>query len=171
MRYYIMSQDKRIKQPIRFREFSPNQVEEFDRSYAKKQRVSVTLHLLDDKHTVYSDVVEAPCYMVSKALSDIIQMFDVETIFPNVVFHSRVMDPLVYKILLTDREDVLHEDTEFYKDKSIKNLVLDRTKIGNKQVFRIDGISPGYVIVSMNIVEAVIRRGLEGIVFQQVEVR
>ena len=52
MRYYIMSQDKRIKQPIRFREFSPNQVEEFDRSYAKKQRVSVTLHLLDDKHTV-----------------------------------------------------------------------------------------------------------------------
>lgn len=170
MKYYIMKQDKRIQNPIRFREFPKGETEEFDSSYISKMKRSVTLHGMDDGHTICGDVLESPCYMVSNDVYHVIQMFDQDTAFSNVVVQLQRSDMKIYKVLLTDRIGVLHESTEYHKDKSLKKLVLDQKKIADKQIFRIAGISPNYVVVSMTIAEAIIRRGLEGILFEEVQV-
>ena len=170
MKYYIMKQDKRMQNRIRFQEFPTDESVEFDSSYISKMKRSVTLHGMDDCHTICGDVIESPCYMVSNDVYHVIQMFDSDTAFSNAVFQLQQTDMKTYKVLLTDRIDVLHESTEYHKDKSIKKLVLDQKKIAEKQIFRIAGISPNYVVVSMAIAEAIIRRGLEGILFEEVQV-
>lgn len=170
MKYYIMKQDKTMPNRIRVREFPTDQAIEFDSSYISKMKRSVTLHGMDDCHTICGDVIEAPCYMVSKAVYHVIQMFDSDIAFSNIVIKLQQADMEIYKVLLTDRIDILHESTEYYGDKSIKKLVLDQNKIAGKHIFRIAGISPNYIVVSMAIAEAIIRRGFQGILFEEVQV-
>ena len=74
-----------------------------------------------------------------------------------------------YNVLLVDRIDCLHEDAEFYPDKSIKNLVLDRKKIGDRVIFKVKGIGPAYMIVSLDIVESLLRRNCYGVKFTKVD--
>lgn len=170
MKYYIMLQDKRMQHKIKFREFPTEKTQEFGTDFANRMKWSVTLHVQDNDHTVYGEVIEAPCYMVSKKVHDVIKMFEPEALFSNVVFSLKKGEPLMYKVLLVDRIDVLHEAAEFHKDHSVKRLILDKDKIGDMQIFRIKGISPNYIVVSMAIAESIIRRNCVGITFREIEV-
>ncbi len=170
MKYYIMSQDKRIQKGIQFAEFSTQQSIELGTEYIGKMKKSVTLHVQDEIHTIFSEVIEAPWLMVSDKVYKVIQMYDSDIAFSNAILSLKTQEvPLIYKIVLVDRIDCLHESTEFYKDRSIKRLVLDYGKIREQHLFRIEGISPNYMVVSMAVVESLLRRHCVGIQFQEIE--
>lgn len=171
MKYYIMSQDTKIQNGIKFREFSGKKSEEFGIEHIGRIKNTVTMHVNDTEHTVYEEVIEAPCYMVSKRIYDVIHMFDPDVAFSNAVFSFKEREPQMYKILLTDRIDVLHESSEFNKDNSLKHLILDKEKIQGAHIFRIAGISPNYIVVSMAIAESILRRKCEGLCLTEVEIR
>lgn len=170
MKYYRMTQDKNIQNGIRFVEFPTQQAMEFDSSYEKVMKKSVTLHIKDNIHTTLSEVIEAPCFMVSEEIYKVIHMYEPDITFATAVLKcNESKEIFIYKVGLIDRQDCLHESTEFYKDNSLKRLVLDRKKLEGRHITRIKGITPVDVIVSMAVAESVLRRNCIGVRFEEIE--
>ena len=170
MEYYIMGLDKRIQNKFILQKFPGRGSVEYDTSYADKVREHTLLHTIESDKSSYPDVLEEPLYMVSQKVREGIELYDETAIYKKV---SMVNMPRKkrseYNVLLVDRIDCLHEDAEFYPDKSIKNLVLDRKKIGDRVIFKVKGIGPAYMIVSLDIVESLLRRNCYGVKFTKVD--
>ena len=77
---------------------------------------------------------------------------------------------LLYTSLLLERLDMFSEQTEFYPNGSIKRLVLDAKKIGEHKVFMLNDKRFTNPYVSLEVVESLLRRGVVGIIWKEVEV-
>ena len=170
MEYYIMGLDRRIQNAFVLKKFPDGGAVEYNTFYADKVREHTVLYTEATDHSSYPDVLEEPLYMVSQKVREVIELYDETAIYKKV---SMVNMPRKkrseYNVLLVDRIDCLHEDAEFYPDKSIKNLVLDRKKIGDRVIFKVKGIGPAYMIVSLDIVESLLRRNCYGVKFTKVD--
>lgn len=170
MEYYIMGLDRRIQNKFILQKFPDRGSVEYDTSHADKVREHTILHTIESDKSSYPDVLEEPLYMVSQKVREVIELYDETAIYKKV---SMVNMPRKkrseYNVLLVDRIECLHEDAEFYPDKSIKNLVLDRKKIGDRVIFKVKGIGPAYMIVSLDIVESLLRRNCYGVKFTKVD--
>ena len=170
MKYYIMSQDKRISHGVTFKEIASSDTFEVGEEYRGKIKKNLVLHMKDTDQTAHAEILESPFIMVSDSLCKAIQMYDDEAEFTNIILASQMGRPsLDYKVALISRIDCLHESSEFYKDHSVKELVLDQQKVGDRQIFKIKGISPHFVIVSMNIAESILRRSLYGVRLEEIK--
>ena len=67
--------------------------------------------------------------------------------------------------------DCLHEDTERYPDGSVKNIVLDRSKIQKMTIFRVGGIPEYRIVVELSVAESILRRCPYGVDLVPVEVK
>lgn len=172
MEYYIMSLDKRIQNKFILQKFPEAGAVEYDTSHADKVREHTMLHTIESDKSAYPDVLEEPLFMVSQKVKEVLELYDEGAIYKRV---SMVNMPrkkrTEYHVLLVDRIECLHQDAEFYPDKSIKKLVLDKEKIADKTIFKVKGIGPAYMIVTTDIVESLLRRGCYGIKFTKVESR
>lgn len=172
MKYYCMYQDKRIQNIFQLNEFPGEGAVDLDSSYAKKLKDNTALFTTEKENSLYPQMIESPCVMVEKGIYDVIRMYDPEIIFKSVsIINREKKTNRNYYLALLDRLDCLHESSEFHKDHSVARLVLDKSKIKNVHMFKIQGISPNTVIVSMDIVESILRREWFGICFKEVECR
>ena len=170
MEYYIMELDKRVTNKFIIQKFPGPGSVEYSTAQAKDFREHTGLNTIESDKSSYPEVLEEPLYMVSKEIRDILELHDDAIICKEVAMVNLPRkSEKDYAILLTDRIDCLHEEAEFYPDKSIKKLVLDRGKIGERRVFKVKGIGPAYIIVSLDIVESIIRRNCFGVKFTKVE--
>lgn len=67
--------------------------------------------------------------------------------------------------------DCLHQKTEFYPNRMVKHLVLDRKKIPKDFCFSLGGLLEQRVIVNLTLAEAIMRSKPYGVQLQNVEVR
>lgn len=170
MKYYIMSQDKRIQNPFVLKEFPTSASVDLDTSYGDQLRDHTSLFTIENEGSAYPEMLEAPLVMVEKKIHDVLEMYDETVVYKTVsIINQKKNTRREYYIALIDRIDCLHSTTEFYKDNSLKKLVLDREKIKDRQIFKVAGISSPYVIVSLDIAESILRRGCFGVRFEEVE--
>lgn len=170
MEYYIMELDKRIQNKFIIQQFPEKGSVEYDTSYADKVKEHTTLYTVETDGSSYPDVLEEPLYMVSAMVRNVLELYDEKAIFKRVsMINYKRKSRKEYAVLLADRIDCLHEETEFYPDKSVKKLILDKSKIGDRTIFKIEGIGPAYMIVTLDIVESLLRRNCYGIKFTKVE--
>lgn len=170
MEYFIMEMDKRIGNKFIIQKFPGEGSMEYGTDYANKFKDHTGLYTIESDKSSYPEVLEAPLYMVSRTIQEILQLHDDHIVCKEVSMVNLPKKTLkYYAVLLTDRIECLHESAEFYQDKSVKKLVLDKDKIGDRRVFRVKGISPAYVIVSLDIAESVLRRNCFGVKFTKVE--
>lgn len=168
MEYFIMSQDNRIQNSFIMKEFRGSGSLDYDTSYADKIKEHTSLFTIETDGSSYPEILLAPLLMVSKKVHDVIEMYDETAVYRMVSMINRPRNTRhEYYVMLLDRMDCLHEDTEFYPDKSIKKLVLDLEKIDGRQIFKIAGIGPAYVVVSLDIAESLLRRSCYGIQFKK----
>ena len=94
-----------------------------------------------------------------------------DMVFRTIVITSKESEMLkVYHHLLLERLDMFSEQTEFYPNGSIKRLVLDAKKIGEHKVFMLNDKRFTNPYVSLEVVESLLRRGVVGIIWKEVEV-
>lgn len=172
MKYFIMTQDKRLRNVVKLKDFPTDQEADFDTSYADQVNANTVLHTEESDNTVYPDVLLAPLYLVEDKIYRVASMYDETLLFRKVSLVN--LDRATrksYWLPLLDRMDCLHSDSKFYKDNSVEQLVLDEEKVRGKEMFKIEGITPNWVVVSMNIAESVMRREPFGVRFEEVLVR
>lgn len=172
MKYFIMTQDKRLRNVVQLKEFPTAEEADFDTSYADKVNDNTVLHTVENETSVYPDVFLAPLYLVEDKIYRVAMMYDETLLFKKVsLVNMERATRKSYWLALLDRLDCLHSESRFYPDHSVEHLILDKDKIRGKEMFKIHGISPNWVVVSMNIAESVLRRTPFGVRFEEVEVR
>jgi hypothetical protein len=170
MEYYIMEMDKRIQNKFVIQKFPGNGMMEYDTSYATKFKDHTGLLTVESDKSSYPEVLETPLYMVSETIRRVLELHDDHIVCKEVTMANLPKQTIKhYAVLLTDRIECLHDSTELYPDGSVKKLVLDRSKIGDRRVFRVKGISAPYIIVSLDIAESVLRRNCFGVKFSHVD--
>ncbi len=172
MEYYIMGLDRRIQNAFVLKKFPDGGAVEYNTSYADKVREHTVLYTEATDHSSYPDVLEEPLYMVSQKVREVLEMYDETAIYRKVSMVNESQKRRdEYNVLLVDRIDCLHSETEFYPDQSIRRLVLDKHKIEDCALFKVKGIGPAYMMVSLDIAESLLRRDCYGIKFVHVESR
>lgn len=172
MRFFTIEQDRTIQDIIQFRDFDiagPRHI--FYKEDAEDIDTSATLYLAPKTGETAPDYIQFPVHMVSDTVKKVLDMYEDDMVFRSIVLTSKENDTLrVYHHLLLERLDVFSEQTEFYPNGSIKRLVLDAKKIGEHKVFMLNDKRFTNPYVSLEVVESLLRRGVIGIIWKEVEV-
>jgi len=76
-----------------------------------------------------------------------------------------------YSLTVLPELDCMSEKTEFNAvGNRIIKLVLDQNKIGFNTVFQIKGYSKNYIVGRMDFVESLLRRGVQGITLEEIDI-
>jgi copper chaperone CopZ len=171
--YYIMTSKENIANKVELRIKS-------DKFYERKMAIGKeeaeeineisNIYVVSKEDSFYPDIFEIPVVLVSNRLKKLINIYDDREIFKcTVITDIKRKRQEVYWLTLIDKIECVASESEFKKDKTIKKLVLDKEKIGNKKIFRIGGIVEKIIVINEDIAESILRRHFEGIGINKVE--
>jgi len=170
--YFMMEEDKRITNRIKFRDIESNTyVEILPEEYGQVHDITV-LFMLGNKDSIYPDVIETPVFLVSEALKCLMEPYDTTVTYRRVVLNqTKESRQENYWVLMPEKRDCLHEDSAWYPNGWDKTIILDRQKTGARRIFRAEGMQTPKVIVHMDVSESIMRRDFCGISFRPVEMK
>lgn len=171
MRYFILQQDINLENTIKLDGF--NNVEKMIllKEDHNKLKNTTSVPVSGNVNSIYPDIVEAPALMVSDELHKIFKWYENTIIYKAAVFSDLKMERQdVYRLVLPDVIEALSEKTTYFKNGWVDKIVLDKKKIGDYNIFRIKAGNDYYFIVSLDVVESILKRSFMGIKFKEVEV-
>lgn len=172
MRYFIMKQDYNLPYSIKLKDFQmTGQHHVFYKDDESKLNDVSFLYVKGKEDEIYPDFIQNPIYMVSEVVQGVLDMYEDDLIFKKVVLiNKEAQNQKTYYHVLTDHIDGLSNQTPFYPDGKEKKLILDRGKIGVHKIFQLKDVRGNYLIVSLEVLESLLRRKVQGILFEEVEV-
>jgi len=173
MEYFILSQKQNIPNGI-----IPHILS--DKFYERKQVIEkdqagevndvTSIMITHNPSNVYYDVIDEPVFLVSDAVKKLINIYDDSVVFKFVMLTDEVTKHQeVYWLAMIDKIDCISDKCEFYKDNSLKKLVLDKEKVSGKKIFRVDGIREKIVVISLDLAESMLRRYFVGVELTRAE--
>ncbi|TCO68075.1 imm11 family protein [Marinisporobacter balticus] len=171
MKYFIMKQEKQIGNLIKLRDFKGNKHITFTKDQENKLNDVSTLFVTGNQDSVYTDFIENPLFLISDELKKIFEIYEHTLLYKTVVL-SNIQEKVqkVYHMVLTDKIDCLSDQTTFYKNGWEKDIVLDKDKLQNHNIFQIEGTTGEYLIVVLDMAESILRRDFVGMSFEEIEV-
>lgn len=172
MKYFIMEQDKRIKDSVVLKLFPTGEKVYPTLEQARQFQSNTMLETIEGESTIFPDMLTEPLDMVKEGIKDVISMYEDTVLWKAVSLFNRERNTLNrYYLLFPERLSCIHPDTEYRTDGSISRLILDRERVKGREIFQIEGEEKKGIFVSLNIVESVLRREHYGIRFTQAECR
>lgn len=170
--YFMFEEDKRIQNRAKFRDIQSDSYVDFSLEEIPAVNDITVLFMLGNKHSIYPDVIETPVFLISERLKDVIEPYDPEVTYRRVVL-NQTKENLQhnYFILLSDKIECLHSESEFYPNGQNKKIVLDRERIGIRRIFRAEGLQIPKVMIHVDVSESILRRDFNGIIFHSIESR
>lgn len=123
-----------------------------------------------------ADYLATPTPMLSEGLRKVFAMYEPQMKFKSIQCYADnekdayKMAPAFY-VYYTERTACLHKDSVIAPNGSVSQLVLDRNRMNGGDIIVIDGIPEKITIVSLSVVESIMRRKMFGVDFQEVEIR
>lgn len=141
-----------------------------EKQYADRVKEVSIVYTKDRKMSFYPDVIDIPTFLVSEKVKDVFLNYDDSIIVKCVILSGENSDTKkVYWMPLFDSIDCMSSETEFYKDGSLKKLVLNKTKIENRKIFRVANLKEYPVIINLDVAESLLRRFLSGMDITKIE--
>lgn len=121
--------------------------------------------------TFFPDLLTSPLLLTSRIFAEVINIYSPETLFRIIylldyesgVYATYHMPFLEEVDCLSDRTMKSHGGTDLIR------IILEENKIAAKSVFRIAGYTHPYVIGRLDFVESILRRNVEGITLEELE--
>lgn len=172
MRYFFIRQDAELSGAIQYRDFDINGGRHvFSRQDAGRLNDSVVLYLKGSGREARWDFLQCPVTMFDERFRDILEAYEPGVFFQEVVLiHKENVLQYQYVHTLMEQLDAVSDKTEYYPNGTVKQLVLDRGKIGRHNLFLLEGNHRKDPIVSLALAESLLRRQPMGIRFEEVEV-
>lgn len=180
MEYYILSQDESIHHTVAInpvwipKKWKPAKVIERKIELMKDDilygQSSYNFLVKSDSGNVYPDLLEVPLPLISTEMKEIFCSYESHIQCACALLSDRELKKQhVYWLFALERIACLGEGIEFYPNKNLKKLVLDKNRIGSRKIFRIQGIIEKRIIISFDVAESMLRRPLAGINLEKVE--
>ncbi|MBB6624509.1 hypothetical protein H7E67_13800 [Clostridium gasigenes] len=171
MKYFILKQDKNLENAIEIEGFNNSKRMTLLKENENKFKESTNVPVKGNENSVYPDFIQAPVLLVSDALHKVFNLYENTIIYKIAVFSDLEMKKQnVYRLVLPDLLDVLSDKTLYLKNGWVDKIVLDSKKIGDYNIFEIKVGVEYYFIVSLDVVESILKRKFIGIKFEEVEV-
>lgn len=178
MKYYQIKQGGEVRYAPKFiwlekKPFSYNiSKEEFD------TLEDTYVAYYDYEHNIeLPDILEQPSFMVSEVVRHVLQMYmpsDEDICFKGIQLYPTIREKKIsaYYWLPSIPEYIcLSGDSELLPDGTVKKLVLDSRNIPDIDVFKVANILENRIIVSMAVVESIVRRSPYGVEFEEVRIK
>lgn len=165
MRYFIMKQNTNLLYGIKIKE-------QVKRSRLLKDSEPSNIFYLDGTgRETRPDFIEKPVRMISGFLKKIISLHQAEIHFENAaLIHQENSLQYSYVKMELPSIDAISDYTEYYPNQTVKRLILSRKKIGGHKIFLMADSRIPHPVVSLSVVESLLRRKAKGILFEEVEV-
>ncbi|MBU3215194.1 hypothetical protein [Clostridium estertheticum] len=171
MKYYILKQDRNLENAIKLVDFNNSQKMMLLKDNENDFKDITNMPVSGKEFSVYPEFLQAPVLLVSDELHEIFKWYENTIIYKTVVFtNMQLKTQKIYKLVLSDLLDVLSDKTTYLKNGDIDKIVLDSNKIGVYNIFSIKAGLGDYFIVSLDVVESILKRASTGIKFEEVEV-
>lgn len=175
MEYYLLQLSKNVKKPLK-----PYAVDESDLfkdykldGFGQLPDLTVAYFNYDEWHEI-TDFLNEPIVMISDKMKSVIERYNKSMKFKGVQLYANYQDTIIAPLFwITNFEsvDCLHQETQFYPNKWLKTLVLDKEKIEGRHIFQVDGIFETKIVVELRLCEAILRHQPVGIEFEKVVVK
>lgn len=177
MEYFILKQSSKLVHPI--------QILELDEA---KYGVSMTHQQFRELDSLgigyfyykteceFPDILCSPTMMVSDMIHKVLEMYDSSISFKAVqLFPDKPEDvkkvSKTYWIYDCVMEHCLHKDAQIMPNGEIKQVILDRKRMKNRDIFRVAGMLDNKLVISLPVAESILRRCPYGVEFEKVIVR
>lgn len=172
MSYFWLKQSKRVRYPLlmqgidlNYYKLNPTK-EEFD----KIPELLVTYY---DYHKQLEilDILDKPTMFISPRLRTVLEMYDENITYKGVQMFptdEKVTERPLYWTFFPKVVDCVHESCEKNPNGSIKEMILDRRKVGKYDIMRVDGLLENRIIVSLPLAESIMRRLFYGVELEKV---
>jgi len=172
MKYFVLKQDRNLENAIEIESFNNSQKMTLLKEDEEKYKDSTNVPVKGNENSVYPDLIQAPVLLVSDELHKIFKLYENTIVYKIAVFSDlKMQKQKVYRLVLPELLDALSDKAIYFKNGWIDKIVLDSDKIGDYNIFQIKAGVDHYFIVSLDVVESMLKRGLfVGIKFEEVEV-
>ena len=171
-RYFFMDQDNTLMDAISLRDFDIyGKRHIFTWEDSDKMNDVTPLYLDETGGECAPDFIKSPVYMVSEMAKKVIDMYEDDLVFKKIVLiHKEETKQLVYFHLLLQEIEAVADAAE-YDPSGIENqLILNREKIGDHKAFLLAESKIKLPVISLEVVESLLRRHVMGVTFKEIEV-
>ena len=124
------------------------------------------------RQNLYLDFLEFPVPLLSTTLKDVFTSY-VPGLPCSCVLLSdqKERQQHTYWVFELECLDCLADGTAYYPDGTWKKIFLDREKIGEKAIFRVNGIIQKPIVIRKDVAESILRRSMLGVKLERADVQ
>ncbi|MBU3104331.1 hypothetical protein [Clostridium gasigenes] len=173
MKYFILKEDRNLENAIEIEGFNNSQKMTLLKEDQEKYKDCANIPVKGNENSIYPDFIQAPVLLVSDELHKIFKLYENTIVYKIAVFTDLEREKQkLYRLVLPELLEALSDKTIYLKNGWIDKITLDSNKIGDYNIFQIKAGVDYYFIVSLDVVESMLKRGIfTGIKFEEVEVK
>lgn len=120
----------------------------------------------------FPDIITEPFLMVSREVAEVIEMYTPETIFKTIyLLETESEINATYFMPFVEEVECLSEQTKRSRGGTeLLDIVLRQDAVAEKPIFRVAGFTHVYLIVRLDAIESMLRRGTRGIKLKELSV-
>ncbi|MFI3172755.1 MAG: hypothetical protein R3Y58_10405 [Eubacteriales bacterium] len=173
MRYYEIKRDYQLYNTLQIKRKFHQHPRMSQESFDKPPKLIVN-YFHKNTYMQYTDFLFEPILLISDGVKKVFELYEDSLKYKRIqLFCEDVQESTeyVYNFPYIKFLECLSVNTEYFPNKTIKKIVIDEKKITNHHVFYIKDILDLKLIVSHAVVESILRRGLYGVIFEEVEIK
>lgn len=162
MKYFLIKESERIKNTPHILNWM-KKIDEKNLTWGQYHNIPsiTTLYAQNSDFTVYPDLLSRPFFMITEKLQSILKLYEPNMDYRQIILIDKNKN-ITTQYFLPHLQifDCIGEGTVFNVDHSdFKHIVLDGSKMPDKTIFQLGGVSNRYVVVSLSVLESFLRRG------------
>lgn len=120
----------------------------------------------------FPDILIEPFLMVSEEVADVMEMYTPKTFFKTIyLLETESEIHATYFMPFVEEVECLSEQTKKSRGGTeLLDIVLRTEAVADKPIFRIAGYTHAYLIVRLDAIESMLRRGIRGITLKELTV-
>ena len=173
MRYFFAEQDRTLRDAISVRGVDVKNGPRHIISHSDVDSLPQYsfYYLNQSSGETLQDFYQSPVPFVSKRMMEVISMYEEECLFKNVYLVDYSMKSMwAYFFIIAPLRDVLSDHVERFSDGREKQVILDAMRTEGHHIFYLKNSLSRRPVVSLAVVESLLRRGVSGIKFEELEV-
>lgn len=170
MKYFILEQGKQYNRDPQIKGWYGKLDMHFLKQVGAGLKDRMIFEVDVTEFTLFPDILVKPVLMVSADMRDIIIKYERHVFFKEVLFlDSERTKGYTYYIPFLPLVDCFTDATCYSKNKSrVESGVVDSEKLWNRHIVEAEGINGQCIVVSLDLAESILRRGLIGIGLREV---
>lgn len=124
-----------------------------------------------DENTNYLDVLFHPFFLLSKPIKKVLELYEPNYDYKGITYINpkmRQVKDYFYPIL--PEISCLTEESQYNLDHIVvTKAVINRWKVGDVSLFRLQDVKNKQIIIRLDLVESLLRRGAKGFVLEEVK--